>query len=134
MFMTATEEEILKELTKIREILEPKEEPKEEKKPKGLKGRAIGFKDDFVIFLKSYGVIGLAVAFIMGLYLKDLVDALVGDLIMPIINYIPGVTSWDTFVLGEFAINHFLGTFLMFIIISLVVFALVKISKRVGLD
>ena len=132
--MTAVEEEILKELTKIRELLEPKEEPKEEEKPKGIKGRAIRFKEDFVSFLKSYGVIGLAVAFIMGLYLKDLVDALVGDLIMPAINYIPGVTSWDAFTLGEFAIGHFLGTLLMFIVISFVVFVLVKISKRAGLD
>ena len=70
----------------------------------------------------------------MGLYLKDLVDALVGDLIMPIINYIPGVESWDAFVVGHFAIGHFLGTLLMCIIISFVVFILVKISKRVGLD
>ncbi len=133
--MAVVEEEILKELTKIREILEPKEEPKEEEKPqKGIKGRAIGFKDDFVGFLKSYGVLGLAVAFIMGLYLKDLVDALVGDLIMPVIAYIPGVESWETFMAGPFAIGHFLGTLLMFLIISLVVFVLVKLSKRLGLD
>ncbi|NPD87346.1 MAG: MscL family protein [Asgard group archaeon] len=133
--MTVVEEEILKELTKIRELLEPKEELKEEKeKPKGIKHRALRFKDDFVSFLKSYGVIGLTVAFIMGLYLKDLVDALVGDLIMPIIAYIPGVETWDTFLVGEFAIGHFLGILLMFIMITLVVFSLVKISKRIGLD
>jgi len=131
--MTNVEEEILKELTKIRELLEPKEEPKEAK-PKGFKERAARFKNDFVGFLKSYGVIGLAVAFIMGLYLKDLVDALVGDLIMPIISYIPGIESWDTFLVGPFAIGHFLGTLLMFIVISLVIFALVKLSKKIGLN
>lgn len=133
--MSEVEGELLKELVKIRELLEPKEEPKEEKKkPKGIKGRATSFKDDFVGFLKSYGVLGLAVAFIMGLYLKDLVDALVGDLIMPIISYIPGVETWNTFYAGPFAIGHFLGTLLMFLIISLVVFILVKLSKRMGLD
>lgn len=131
--MSQVEEEILKELTKIRELLEPKEEPKEEK-PKGIKKRAERFKNDFVSFLKSYGVIGLAVAFIMGLYLKDLVDALVGDLIMPVIAYIPGIASWETFFVGPFAIGHFLGTLLMFLIISLVVFGLVKLSKRMGLN
>ena len=54
-----TESEILKELTKIRSLLEPKEEPVEEiVKPKGLKGRGLAFKDEFVEFLKKYKVMG----------------------------------------------------------------------------
>ena len=68
-----TEEDMLAELKKIRESLEkaPPAAP-----PKGLWNE---FKD----FLSKYSVLGLAVAFVLGLYLGGLVQALVKDFIMP---------------------------------------------------
>ncbi|MGQ9787861.1 MAG: MscL family protein [Candidatus Hadarchaeaceae archaeon] len=42
-------------------------------------------------FITKYKVLGMAVAFIIGLYLGALVQALVNDLIMPIIQLVaPG--------------------------------------------
>ena len=128
----AVESEILDELKKIRVLLEPEEEPKEE--PKKKKKFPVRVKDDFVEFLKSYKVMGVAVAFIMALYFKEVVDALIADIIMPIIQYIPGASeSWE-FFLGPFAMGHFLSVILSFLIIAFVVFLLVKLSKKIGLD
>ena len=51
------DEQILDELRKIRELLEPKEEPVlEEVKPKGVKARTLRFKNDFLEFIKKYKV------------------------------------------------------------------------------
>ncbi len=55
------EDEIIKELTRIRELLTPKPTPPSTP-PKGV-------WNEFKNFLSKYKVMGLAVAFIMGLYL-----------------------------------------------------------------
>ena len=130
----AVEEKLLEELTKIREILEPKPEPVVEK-PKGIKARVIGFKDDFVEFLKQYKVMGLAVAFIMALYLGELVKALVDGLIMPILNLL-GVQGKiaDWVVADYFLIGQFLSALITFLIVALVIFLLVKITKKIGIE
>ena len=72
-------DELLKELKKIRELLTPKPAPPPSPPPKGIMNE---FKD----FLSKYKVMGMAVAFILGIYLGTLVKALVDDLIMPIIS------------------------------------------------
>jgi large conductance mechanosensitive channel len=40
---------------------------------------------EFIGFLKQYGVIGLAIAVIIGGKLNDLISSLVGDLLMPLV-------------------------------------------------
>ncbi|MGQ9719457.1 MAG: large conductance mechanosensitive channel protein MscL [Nitrososphaerales archaeon] len=120
------DEEILEELKRIRTILEPKPAPIPTK-PKGL-------WEEFVDFISKYKVMGLAVAFILGLYLGALVQALVGDLIMPIIELaMPGV-AWDTIQLGPFRIGHFTGALITFLIVAFVIFIIVKITKRWGIE
>ncbi|NIU84291.1 MAG: large conductance mechanosensitive channel protein MscL, partial [Candidatus Thorarchaeota archaeon] len=50
-----------------------------------------GFQEEFLDFLNKYGVIGLAIAFIIGGAAGRLVSALVDDILMPIITFfIPG--------------------------------------------
>ncbi len=49
---------------------------------------AQGGSSEFQVFLKTFKVMGMAVAFIVGLYLGALVKALVDDLIMPIIQFV----------------------------------------------
>ena len=70
------EDEVLKELQQIRELLaaKPARPP-----PKGL-------WNEFKTFLEQYKVMGLAVAFIIGLYLGSLVQSLVKDLLLPVIG------------------------------------------------
>lgn len=120
----SNENEVLEELKKIREILTPAPPPPP---PKNV-------LDDFKLFIKTYKVIGLAVAFIMGIYVGDLVSALVSDLIMPILTFIPGLDNWEALAIGDFRIGHFLNVLITFIIIAIVIFFLVKLTKRLGMD
>ncbi len=123
------EDQMLEELRKIREALEKGPPPTP---PKGLWNE---FKD----FLKSYKVLGLAVAFVLGLYLGALVQALVKDFIMPLIGLaIPGLANLSTYVVTlmsqQFGIGDFLVALITFIIVALIVFLIVKIAKRWKID
>jgi len=94
----------------------------------------MGLWKEFVDFLSKYRVMGLAVAFIMGIYLGALVKALVDDLLMPVITLaIPGI-QWEAIQAGPFRIGHFIGALVTFLIIAFVIFALVKITKRWGIE
>ncbi|HEV2226037.1 MAG TPA: MscL family protein, partial [Nitrososphaerales archaeon] len=73
------DEDMLAELRKIRELLTPAPSPPAPPAPQGLAA-------EFKKFLTDYKVLGLAVAFILGVYLGALVQALVKDLILPIIG------------------------------------------------
>ncbi len=121
------EEEILVELRKIRGLLEPKPKPQLLEKPKGLLNE---FKD----FISKYKVMGLAVAFILGLYLGELVKAMVNDLIMPLISISLSGTQWEEITLGPFRIGHFTGALLTFLIVAFVIFLLVKMTSRLGIE
>ena len=118
------EDAMLEELKRIRELLEPKPAPPP---PKGL-------WNEFMDFLSKYKVMGLAVAFIMAIYLGALVKALVDDFVMPIVTLImPGI-EWETIVAGPFRIGHFIGALITFTIVAFVIFILVKITKRWGIE
>ncbi|KUO42535.1 MAG: hypothetical protein APZ16_04135 [Candidatus Hadarchaeum yellowstonense] len=85
-------------------------------------------------FITKYKVLGMAVAFIIGLYLGALVQALVNDLIMPIIQFaVPG-TMWEAIEIGPFRVGHFFGALVTFLIVALVIFIIVKMANRWGLE
>ena len=139
----ASDDEILAELQKIRELLTPKPAPPAPPAPKGLPA-------EFKTFLQNYKVLGLAVAFILGLYLGQLVQGLVNDLIMPIIGLATGSTgasmqcgtppsgpyvpAWQCITAGPFLVGQFIGTVLTFIVVAFVIFLIVKIAKRYHID
>jgi len=123
------EDEILVELKKISAALEKGPPPQP---PKGLWNE---FKD----FLSKYKVLGLAIAFVLGLYLGTLVQALVKDLLMPAIGLvIPGIADLATFkttALNQvFSIGDFLVALITFIIVAFIVFIVVKVAKKWKLD
>lgn len=135
LIQIAVEEKLLDELVKIRQLLEPKEEPEiVEEKAKGLKARTAKVKDEFLEFIIKYKVMGLAVAFIMALYLGALVQALVDDLIMPILSYIPGIDVISTWAVGPFLLGHFIAALITFILVSVVIFILVKVTSKIGIE
>ena len=87
--------------------------------------------------LNKYGIIGLAVGFIIGGAAGTLVSALVGDILMPIVTFfIPG-GAWREAVLTlgpiQLSLGHFVGALIDFLIIALVIFALMKQLKKTGL-
>jgi len=123
------ENEILEELKKIRAAVEkpPTPEP-----PKGLWKE---FKD----FLSTYKILGLAVAFILALYLGDLVKALVADFIIPLLGlaipHMANLASYTVPVFKQtFGVGDFLIALITFIIVALIVFLIVKVAKRWKID
>ena len=124
------DEQILEELKKIREAVEPKPAPPT---PKGLWA-------EFMDWIGKAGVLGLAVGFIMGTYIGKVVSALVQDIIMPVPGaLIPG-GDWRkaifTLPIGQgmnFAVGDFVGVIVDFLIVACVVFLIAKYAKRIGL-
>ena len=125
------EEKMLDELKKIRELLAAKP-PAPPPPPKGL---WVEFKD----FLSKYKVMGLAIAFIMGLYLGALIQSLVKDLLLPVIGLaLPGLGDLATYVVPvgnqNFGVGSFLVALITFVIVALVIFIIVKVAKKWGLE
>jgi large conductance mechanosensitive channel len=124
------EDAMIKELKQIRELLAAKPAPPPPP-PKGL-------WNEFKAFLENYKVMGLAVAFIMGIYLGTLVQALVTDLLMPAIGLaIPGLENLSDYSIQvekqSFLVGDFLSWLITFIIVAFVIFLLVKITKKWGI-
>jgi len=125
------DDEMLEELRRIRTALEPKPAPAAPA-PKGVWG-------EFMDFISKYKVLGLAVGFIMGLYLGNLVQALVKDLIMPAIGLaIPGLGNLATYTIElpsqVFGVGDFLVALITFAIVAFMVFLIVKITKKWGMQ
>jgi len=122
--MPASNDDILAELQKIEKLLTPAPPATP---PKGL-------WNEFKAFLDQYKVLGLAVAFIIGVYLGALVKALVTDLILPIIGLVNPSSNLSTYAVifrgQSFGVGDFLNNVITFIIVALVIFLIVKIATR----
>jgi len=123
-----TDSEMLEELIKIREALAPTPPPEEPIKKKNM-------MQEFKEFIMKYKVLGLAVAFIMGQYLGDLVGSLVSNLVMPLVEiFIPAGIPWEEFTLWVFRIGAFIGDLITFLIVTFVIFLLVKYTAKLGIE
>ena len=125
----SVDEKILNQLTKITQLLEPKATPAP---PKGI-------KNEFIDFISKYKVMGLAVAFILGLYLGGVVQALVKDVIMPIIGLaLPGLGNLAAYSYSLnnqlFGVGDFMVAVITFIIVAGVIFMIVKATNRMGIE
>ena len=126
LLLLSKEEEMLAELRKIREAVEKAPPPPPQKQ---------NLWDEFKGFLSKYKIFGLAIAFIIGVYLGNLVQALVKDLLLPSIGLlIPGLSNLADGVVEvgtqQFAYGDFLVAFITFLIVALLVFLAVKVAKR----
>ena len=91
---------------------------------------------EFTEFLKHYGVIGLAIAVIIGGKMNDLVTAVVSGLLMPIVGRVSSVASgdwrdWKPEVIGiKFEMGKVLGAGIDFVIVAFIVFWIAKAILR----
>ena len=94
----------------------------------------MGIAQEFKEFLNEYKVVGLAVAFIMGAAVTDLVKSLVNNMIMPAVTFFLPAGEWQaaTFELGPVAFGWgaFLAALINFLIIALVVFGIAKVVLK----
>jgi large conductance mechanosensitive channel len=90
--------------------------------------------DDFKKFIMQGDVVTVAVAFILGLAFKQVVDSIVRDLINPIIGAIVGKPSFDDFTIdigdGVLRVGTFLSVLLNFLIIGATLFVVVKAYEK----
>ena len=116
-------EAMLEELREIRKLLTPPPPPDP---PEGL-------VNEFVDFISQYKDLGLAVAFILGIYIGQVVQALVNSLIMPLIEFVypPIQPEGVDYVLSA---GPIIDSLITFIIVAFVVFIIVKIATRIGID
>ncbi len=102
---------------------------------------AKGFMTEFMDFLKEYKIIGLAIAFIMGVAATALVKSLVDNIIMPPIGLVLGGVNFKDFAFVLKAATEttpavsimygaFIGEIINFLIIALVVFMKAKIILK----
>jgi len=90
----------------------------------------LGFIKEFKEFLDEFKVLGLAIAFVIGIASTNLIQSLVNNVVMPMITpFIPGGAWQDAaFSAGPIVIKWgaFLAALINFIIIALVVFVVAK--------
>lgn len=94
---------------------------------------------DFIDFVRTQGVIGLAVGLILGGAVSELVKSLIENLINPVLGLVLGSTTGlkgATFMLGEATISYgaFLATLINFTVVAIVVYVGVKKLKLDKLD
>lgn len=109
--------------------------------PSPAKEKKKGFTQEFIYFLKTFGIIGLAIAFIIGQAASKLVTAFVNDIIDPIIGiFLPGgnlsglsvqVPNLYGDATSDFRYGDLIANIIDFMVIALIVFILYKqLSKR----
>jgi large conductance mechanosensitive channel len=89
---------------------------------------------EFVEFLKAYGVIGLAIAVIIGGKLNELISSLVNDLMMPLL-FKPLLVAANVDDIRKLSYEGIfygkvIGSSLDFLIVAGVVFAISKVILR----
>lgn len=86
----------------------------------------------FLDFIRTQGVVGLAVGFILGGAVSKVVTALVNDIVNPILGYVLGSTEGlKAMMLGPVLLGDFVAVLIDFFIIAAVVYFGVK---GLGLD
>jgi len=85
---------------------------------------------EFLGFLKQYGVIGLAIAVIIGGKLNAVVTSLVEGLLMPLIGLIPVGGGWETWGFDiqdqKFMIGPIISALINFLVVAWIVFVFAK--------
>jgi len=89
---------------------------------------------EFLDFLKKYGVIGLAIAVVIGGKVNDFVSATVADLLMPVVGLVLPEGGWQNWVLElgplKLALGHWLGVAIDFVIVAYFVFMFSKMILK----
>lgn len=89
---------------------------------------------EFIDFLKSYGVIGLAIAVVIGGKLNELIGSFVNDLLMPLV-FKPALDAANVddirkLSAGGVLYGKVIGSAIDFLVVALVVFIFAKVVLK----
>ena len=118
--------EMLEELKQIRKLLTPAPAPEARK----------GVVNEFLDFVGKYKILGLAVAFVIGMYLGEVVKGLVSGLLMPMIQEMlqPVVGGAGYGMYDPYKPGLFIMAFITFMIVCLLVFVVMKLAKKFKIE
>lgn len=91
---------------------------------------------EFLKFLKEYGVIGLAIAVIIGLTLNKLVGSVVDDLIMPLVAQLLPAGGWQQWAVAlpregtAIKVGNILAALLNFFVVGFVCWRIAKLFVK----
>jgi len=97
--------------------------------------RDIKLKEEFAAFIRTYGVIGVAIGIVMGSAVAKIINAIVEGLIMPLIEMVLPGPKWQEAVIhlgrASIKIGVIIAAFIDFFAIAIVVFLMVKYVLKV---
>ena len=89
----------------------------------------------FLDFMRERGVAGFAIGFILGGAAQTLVQALMNDIVNPLIGIFLGpVHNLAAYGIGGFRIGDFISVLINFVILCLVVYLIFKVLHLEKLD
>ena len=92
-------------------------------------------REEFLRFIKSYGVIGVAIGIVMGQAVAKIITVIVEGLVMPVLEVLLPGSKWQEAVLHLWKVNIKIGliiaAFIDFFTISAVIFLLVKYILKI---
>ena len=88
----------------------------------------------FIEFIKTQGVVGLAVGFILSTQISNLVNSLVNDLINPLLGIFVGTEgnldkASITIGKAQFMWGNVVNTLINFVIIALILYVLIRVLR-----
>ncbi len=90
----------------------------------------MGQWQEFKDFLREYNVVAMAIAFMMGVVAKDLVQSFVNNVVMPFVTPFIAADSWEAATVALGPVNIGWGAFtaaaVEFVVIAFVVFLVAK--------
>ena len=123
----ASDDEMLQELKEIRKLMTPAPAPPARK----------GMVGEFIDFVGKYKVLGLAVAFVLGMYLGEVVKGLVVGLLMPAITMALNPAVGGSGLEGMFSPFRpglFVMASITFVIVCIMIFLVMKLAKRYKIE
>lgn len=89
---------------------------------------------DFITFIRTQGVVGLAIGFILGAAVNGVITSFVKDILQPIISFVIGTESIGNLHFGAIYYGKFLVASADFILLAFVVYFFFKKLKLDRLD
>lgn len=91
-----------------------------------IKQTPANFVQEFVLFIKNFGIISLAIGVIIGQSTNSLVASIVSNLINPILGKFVGVKDLNGLVFFDIKIGAFLSDFINFLIVLFILYLLIR--------